>query len=451
MKKRVIAAVTAAVTALACLGSCGKKEIGRDGKAAASQAETSAAESAAEVSVPDEAEEPAEKKFTGELKAPVADGKIDLSKGATENMLIRSLAYEGDSSRLAQKLKEAKELAESKEYTAQEKYYYPTEVVFMGDSVTTGYNASGDKKFASQFQGWWENNISFYAEWENAGLIATDSYVGVHRVDSDVLVHQPDIIFIEFVNDADCEDDRCKEAMDSLLRKCMSDEGMPAVILIETMREDGSSPQDMHMELAEAYGIPVISLRDAVMPEIDAGNITWEELFADEVHPNDLCHGLIAQMLENYVSRVNETADSAAKPAKFTAESPTGDKYKDAIISDSLTGAVWVSENNGFDEGGQLWYLQNGWGTVTGGDITFVVTCKKLGMLYNMSTDGEGGTARIIVDNKVIADIDSDFSGGWGDHCESRELFSNSKAEEHYVTVKVPKGKRFEVVRLLID
>lgn len=48
-------------------------------------------------------------------------------------------------------------------------------------------------------------NISFYVDVTNAGIGATDSYIGVHRAQRDALEAKPDIIVIEFINDADDE------------------------------------------------------------------------------------------------------------------------------------------------------------------------------------------------------------------------------------------------------
>lgn len=450
MTKRTPAALLAIAAAAACLASCGGKDIGR--KAAADE-DSSVSE--AEV-LPQDGDDSSVSEpeavgtfaplFDGELKAPVADGKIDLSQGATENMLVRSVLNHGDTRRLAQKLRTARELADNTGLSSSERQELSTKISFMGDSVTTGYNAPGEKKFTLLFQTWWEKSFSFYAEWNNAGMVGTDSYLGVHRADSDMLFEEPDIIFIEFINDQNTN--FYKESMDSLLRKCMSMPNKPAVILIEMMWADGSSPQQIHSELAEAYDIPVISFRDAVMPEIDAGNLAWEELFADDVHPNEKGHELIAQMIESYFDSVADEMYSVGEPEAFTAESPTGDKYHNAAILDVTSDIVW--QNNGFDHGSQLRSFQNGWGTITGGDITFAIECKNLGLAYSMISGGDGGTAEIVADNRLITTIDAAVPGVT-DYAVCTELLSGKKSELHWVTVTVPRGKRFDVLRWLVS
>lgn len=451
MIKRFTARLLAIAAAAVLLASCGGKDIGKKAESAdepansASETESEQQDSA-DTSEPEEAEESRAPLYDGELKAPAAEEKIDLSQGATENMLIRSVYDRGDTRRLAQKLKAARELADNTGLSSSERYGLATKIAFFGDSVTTGYNASGDKKFASLFQSWWEKNYSFYADWNISAIVGTDSYIGVHRAESDMLYDEPDIIFIEFINDENTE--FYKESMDSLLRKCLSMPNKPAVILIETMWADGSSPQGVHSELALEYGVPVLSFRDAVLPEIDAGALKWEDVFADNVHPNDTGHELIAQMLISYCDSVADEMYSLGEPEAFKAQSPTGDKYKNAAILDAYTDLVW--ENNGFHNGSQLRNFQNGWGTITGGDITFAIECKNLGLLYTMAA-ADGGVAEIIVDNEVIANIDADYSEGTADYAASAELFSGSKSEFHLITITVPQGKRFEVLRWLIS
>ena len=217
---------------------------------------------------------------------------VDVSKGATEAMLERSILFEGDTSRLAAKLenieKNPKEI---------------TKICFLGDSITQGSAASSmASQYTGLFQKWWEDNLSYYVEFTNAGIGATDSYLGVHRVQEHVLEAQPDIIFIEFINDAGSE--FYKTSMDSLLRKCLAQENDPAVILIEMTMDNGTSPQNVHSEIAKAYGVPVISYHDAVMPEIEAGTLAWGDISPDNIHPNDAGHAMLAQMLTNYIEHI---------------------------------------------------------------------------------------------------------------------------------------------------
>ena len=58
----------------------------------------------------------------------------------------------------------------------------------------------------------------------------------------------------------------------------MEQENNPAVIMIEMTMDNGTSPQNVHSDIAKAYNVPVISYHDAIMPEIEAGTIKWSDI-----------------------------------------------------------------------------------------------------------------------------------------------------------------------------
>ena len=460
MTKKIIAAVLAVMTA-AALAGCGGSDTGggSEGAAATTAAaaesvgeDKAAAESTADTAESKEADTPAAD-GSDELKAPVADGAIDPKGGATENMLTRSVLNRGDTSRLAQKLKAAKELAANKELKGSEKAELMTKIAFLGDSITEGSSPkSADNHYIRQFQAWWEENFSFYADWTNAGIGATDSYLAVHRVDEDVLANQPDIIFIEFINDQD--NDFYKSTMDSLVRKCLAQPNDPAVILIEMTQENGTCPQRVHSEIGLAYDLPIISYHDAVLPEIKAGNLNWKDISPDNIHPNDEGHIMLAQMLESYIASVAEDCENAPAPTPFdksAVESPTGDKYADACIAGKGSELVKVLDEGDFTEETQYWKMKDGWRTKKGGTISFEIECKNLGILYWMVTDGTGGTATVSIDGTELKDLSSDFTGGWGDYAKNEELICFEERGKHTVTVTVPDEKNFEILRWMIS
>lgn len=432
--KKILALTVALLMTSAMFTGCGDSDSSSEAESGA-QSQASG-NSAAESKADSQAEASGE-----ELAAPVNDGPVDINAGCTENMLIRSVLNEGDTTRLASKIKYA--LDNPKE---------TTKITFMGDSITAGSAASSSSnQYVSQFQTWWEENVSFYVDVTNAGIGATDSYLGVHRVQTDVLDAQPDIIFIEFINDAD--NDFYKSTMDSLIRKCMSAENKPAVVLVEMTMEDGTCPQRVHSEIAKGYDLPIISYHDAMLPEVNAGNIKWSDISPDNIHPNDQGHVMLGQMLTSFVSKVKDNAASAGEPADFTAESPTGDKYANASIADKTTGNVTVVDEGKFTDTTSPWNFANGWATNDGGSITFEMEFKNLGMLYYKTTGGMTGAATITIDGEEIGQLDGDFTGGWGDYATNSELYTSDETAKHTVTVTVNEGdkKHFEVLGWLIS
>ena len=367
---------------------------------------------------------------------------IDISKGATEDMLERSVLFEGDTSRIAEKLanieKNPKEI---------------TKICFLGDSITQGSAATSvANQYTVQFQKWWEENLSYYVEFTNAGIGATDSYLGVHRVQEHVLDTQPDIIFIEFINDVD--NDFYKTSMDSLIRKCLSQQNNPAVILIEMTMEDGTCPQNVHSEIAKAYGVPVISYHDAIMPEIEAGTLKWEDISPDDIHPNDAGHTMLAQLLTNYIKDLLDRLDSLNKDINiFEAASPTGDKYKDGRLADRNSDEVKVIQEGAFTEVASFQRFNNGWATTSGGSITFEMEFKNLGIAYLKTVDGLSADVTITVDGKQVKPITGNFPDGWGDYAKADELYVSDRKAKHVVTLSVDEGeaKNFQILCWLLS
>ena len=262
MKKLIAFMLALAVfaTALtACGDSSSSSSQGADSAAASSQGSS---ESTASEEGSSEGEQGGE---SSDLKAPVADGPIDITQGMTENMLTRSIHFEGDTTRLANVLKNAKDPDNDKAWN----------IVFLGDSITAGSTVSqGSLSYVNRFSLWWKDNVNRKTIFTNAGIGATNSYFGVHRVDKDVFEYTPDIIFIEFINDSG--NVFYEATMESLIRKCLAYETNPAVILIEMSLEGGGNAQDIHSTSAEKYGVPVLSYHDAITPEIEAGNLTFK-------------------------------------------------------------------------------------------------------------------------------------------------------------------------------
>ncbi|MBQ9375473.1 MAG: SGNH/GDSL hydrolase family protein [Ruminococcus sp.] len=367
--------------------------------------------------------------------------KIDIKEGATKDMIERSVLFEGDTSRLAEKINHA--LENKKDIT---------KICFLGDSITQGsVTTSSNSQYVNRFRIWWEENVSYYVDVTNAGIGATDSYLGVHRVQTDVLDLQPDIIFIEFINDTD--DDFFKASMDSLVRKCMSLENNPAVVLIEMTMDNGTSPQNVHSEIAKAYNVPVISYHDAIMPEIEAGTIDWKDISPDNIHPNDFGHGMLADMLTSFVGNIKDNIDSYDKQSKaFDADSPTGDKYAEARLADRNSDEVTVTDEGTFTDTASFQSFTQGWGTTTGGSATFEMEFQNLGILYLKTTDGESGTAKITVDGEEVMPVTADFPGGWGDYAKSDEIYRSDKKAKHKVTITIDGDKKnFQILSWMLS
>lgn len=166
----------------------------------------------------------------------------------------------------------------------------PVTVAFLGGSITQNGGQGG---FVSEVPAWIAAQVpGIHVETINAGKAATGSDRGAQRIDHDVLLHKPDVVFVEFaVNDSDRE---CTADMERIVRKIrLADPHTDIVFLYCVMDwtlprlESGKFPPSVirHEMVAEHYGIPTVALGSDAARKIHLGEWTWASFSADACHP----------------------------------------------------------------------------------------------------------------------------------------------------------------------
>ena len=338
----------------------------------------------------------------------------------------------------------------------------PVTIATIGGSITQGSISNGamdsqvKKKscYADIFFAWWKETFpQSEITVVNAGIGATDSYLGVHRVQEDVLDHQPDLVLIEYsVNDGG--NNTFKITYDNLVYKLASMEDAPAVMLLFMGQTNLSSAQNVHQLVGFNYGMPMVSYLNLLSGWFDSGRYTEKDLSGDVTHPSALGHAIVGEILWKYLNQVYAELDSYGEPAVFDKKIFTKAKYLNAELSG--VGDVTPVELGTFTENGKDF---NGWGDVwktTDGDggITFQIKCRNLGILFWRSTSTSYGNYEVWVDGKNVAALQGDFPGGWGNYAQSQEVFVSDEEAEHTVTIKKAEGSAgddFTILRLMIS
>lgn len=410
MNKKIIAALCALTICLSA-AACGQTDSAED-----APAETTAAQSA-----------PAPVTMTTEA---VPTEPVDLSKGLTDAMYERAVVSEGNKARLAKAMKKA---ANGEDIT----------VGVIGGSITQGSSATDHNNcYAELFHKYWvekfpQSNVNFV----NAGIGGTNSYLGVHRVDTQLLDSKPDAVIVEFsVNDTDKLMN--KYSYDSLVRKILNCDSQPAVMLLFTTQEDGTSLWETHKEIGAAYDLPMLSYRAVVYPEVSAGTLDWKDISPDNIHPNDEGHKLIGQLVSRYLDSVYDDLDNIDDSSvAFDTPAYTADYYKDA----KMLGAsdITPQEISGFEQGGNSVYPElfpDNFVTEDEGYLKFETECKCLGFFYLKKVDGKGGKYDVYVDGERKGTLDADFKGGWGNYGETQQILISKDSEKHTVEIKLAEG-----------
>ena len=363
---------------------------------------------------------------------------IDLEKGLTDNMYARALLNEGNKARLAKAMKKAK---------AGENIT----VGVIGGSITQGTAASSPaQSYAGLFNEYWcEKFPETTVNYVNAGIGGTNSYLGVHRVDEQLLSAKPDVVIVEFsVNDSDRLMN--KYSYDSLVRKILNSESQPAVILLFTTQENGTSLQETHFEIGTAYNLPCLSYREAVFPEVQAGTLNWKDISPDNIHPNNEGHRLIGQIISRYLDGVYDDMDNIDDDIAFDTPAYTADYYKNARIltaADIEPSMIWgfeVDENKVYPT-----LFHDNFVTVDEGYMKFDTDCACLGFFYLKTTDGSGGKYEVYIDGERKGVMDANFAGGWGNYGETQQFLLSKETAHHTVEVKLAEGSEKTALTIL--
>lgn len=329
-------------------------------------------------------------------------------------------------------------------------------IACIGGSITQGTISSGSddsevgfkKCYADLFFEWWSETFpDTEFEFINAGIGATDSYLAVHRVQKDVLDYHPDLVLVEFsVNDDGSAGS--KITYDNLVRKILLSEDHPAVMLLFMGQTNGSTAQDVHVLIGFHYKLPMVSYTNVINDMIVNGVYTEKQLSGDTVHPSAMGHAITAEILWKYLNSVYAQMDSFGQPQLFDIEPVTYEGYLDAEILDS--GNLTPDDLGTFEESSRFDAFPNDWTCEEGeGNLTFTVNCRNLGILYYCTTDGNGGQFEVYIDGEWAATLNADFSGGWGNYAETREVFTSDEAGEHTVVIRKAPDSTGDVFTLL--
>ena len=158
--------------------------------------------------------------------------------GITNEMLIKSIVSKGNSVRVANVIRKG---MRAEDIT----------IGVIGGSVTAGTASTRGNAYANVIQEWLkstfpESRINLI----NAGKGATNSMVGVHRIQPDLLSRKPDLVVVEYaVNDGSNTD--IQEAYENIIRRVLKSGA--AVILLFINREHGESVQDTQEKIGKHY------------------------------------------------------------------------------------------------------------------------------------------------------------------------------------------------------
>jgi len=268
----------------------------------------------------------------------------------------------------------------------------------------------------------------------NAGLSGTPSNLGVLRLQRDVLDHTPDVVFVEFaVNDG--QDFLQKQCFESMLRTILLQAQEPAVVLLFNRTQDGYSCQSTMGLTGFYYGLPMISIRDAITEELDSGRMTWRDYSDDSVHPNANGHRMTADFIAYLFRKADE-----AEPQEYSVPENTHIRapFMNAVMitpESGDPGSLSIEEMGDFElfRGGRTGFPCQ-WRARGMAPMKFTVTANAVFLVYNRNSTANMGSADIYVNGEKLLTVSARDPNGWGDPFS--QLLVKSKTVETY-TVEI--------------
>ncbi len=223
---------------------------------------------------------------------------------ATDLMRQRSLVSSGNPARIQAVLAKARRGE-------------PICLAAIGGSITAGGKNTKDpqRRYVQQLGKWFETTFpGLKVRVVNAGIGGTNSTYGALRVQRDVIAQQPDLVVVEYAVNDSTGLGKLDESYEGVLRQLLAGSPNRALIQLFFMHKDNTNGQPEQEVLGRHYGLPMISFRDAVWPELQTGKLKWETIYDDVIHPNDAGHDIASELLRDFLN------NSLAKLPKTDAE-----------------------------------------------------------------------------------------------------------------------------------
>lgn len=364
---------------------------------------------------------------------------------AVSEMIQRSLMQTGNNYRLKKAIEKARNGEE-------------VVIAYVGGSITEGANAKpqNTKCYAYRSYEYFKetfanggDNVKFV----NAGLSGTPSTVGLARYDKDVVakVGEPDIVFVEFaVNDGD--DPTKGVCFESLVLNALQSEKDPAVVLVFSVFKSKWNLQSTLAPVGTHYDLPMISIKDAVLPALASGELTEAEFFSDIYHPTTEGHQLMADCI-NYMFDVVDAEPASLEDITIPGTPKIGNKFVGFKVLDSTTAGVVAGGFNAKDNALSGPSFKDNWmkkSTEANDSLKATVTCKNAILYYKSSSSATYGKADVYVDGNKVATLNGYAAGGWNNP-QLKILFDEATAKEHTIEVKMAdgdEGKAFTILAI---
>ena len=255
-----------------------------------------------------------------------------------------------------------------------------------------------------------------------------------------------------------------EETYEGTLRRLLAAPSAPAVVVLNNVFYDtGKNAQDYHNRIADHYGIPHVSIKDTVYPDVESGKIVRADITPDNLHPNDKGHRLVSDEIcklldsikaemeeetiagENIEGKSTKTEASVLLPAPLTENAYEHSRLIQIQDNEAILDGFLVDP---IEKKGMLDIFKNGWTAAhTNDKISFEIECSCLAVQYRKSVQQPVPKAKAVIDgdeaHAVI--LDGNFTEDWGDCLYLEPLLHHAEKKVHRIEITVTDAK--DIVR----
>ena len=298
--------------------------------------------------------------------------------------------------------------------------YSPVTVGFCGSGAMAGEGVEYMKDaYPFAIRRWFadaygSDNFNFLFR----GVSGSDSRYGAHDVGRNLINDGADIVFVDY-SVADMKNPEAKETFEVIIRRLLTAERPIAVVILCTMDASCASDYANELEIARAYGCPVISLRHAVAKELSEGRFFFSSMTDDGFGLGLNGHAFFGELGANFLENVRRQLDKINTDADIPvpAVGLTHCRYMNGWLFTNYKRPVSFGS---FARYGLHYdvFDRAGWEcTVPGGaPLVYEVEAQYITLMYWRVVDRTGGRMEVYVDGEHAATLECDFIDG-GEDC----------------------------------
>ena len=208
-----------------------------------------------------------------------------------------------------------------------------------------------------------------------------------------------------------------------------------ALSLLFMAPKDGTNVQVPEIQIGTHYSLPMVSYRNAVWAEMQAGRLLWEEICPDEVHPNEAGHGLavnlICETLKKSLRKLGPKSGSSINnlpPPLFSGSFEFLSLFDDESLI-PVTNQGWIFDAVGKDN--------TGWkSSIPGSVIEFEISGIQIYLSF-WKIKGVMGKAKISIDDHNPVVLDAWLDQAWGGYRNMEHFGANLQEGKLQVRIEL--------------